>query len=81
MIARLQPSAEQIKFHLEGMLNNFETLDAAMAIEVTKRDIRAIISYLDTINSANNVRIFLLREGSKLRIGIEGFVEDTQVIN
>jgi hypothetical protein len=80
MIVRLQPSAEQVKHDLERILNYFETLDTPLAIEVTKRDIQMLILYLDSVNNAKNVEIFIVREGTQQRVGIKGFIEDFHVI-
>jgi hypothetical protein len=78
VIARIEPSIEQIKWYVQAALNGFETLDLETAAEVAQSKLRALLRYCEAFDNTNKALAVSLASGVKPIIVLEGLVNDGQ---
>jgi hypothetical protein len=78
VIAKIEPSVEQIRWYAQAALNGFETLDLETAAEMARGNLRSLLLYLEAFDNADNTIVVSLVGGVKQVIEPEGLVRDTK---
>jgi len=74
----LTPSVSQIRWYIESALNGFETLSLETAASEAQSELRALLRYLDALDSTNDAVAVLISGGVKPIIKLEGCVSDSE---
>ena len=72
MLVNFTANVEQIRWHAQSALNGFETLDLETAAYEAQSELRALLRYLDGLDSANSAPPIFLSVGVKSVVIIEG---------
>lgn len=71
MIVKLAAHPDQIRWYVQSALSGFATLDSEDAIENACHDLRAILTYLDALDAADEAVAIAGVEGIKSRVRLE----------
>lgn len=78
MLAKIEPSVEQIRWYAQAALNGFETLDLEMAAECAKSELRALLLYLEAFDNTDNAVAVLVKSGVEPSIVLESLICDSE---
>lgn len=71
MIAKITPSADQVRWYAQSALNGFKTLSAEDAIENATADLQAMLAYLSALDAADDAVLVLGIEAIKSGVRLE----------